>query len=407
MKNVLILDKKNLANTVNNSDWFFLDTRSSASYNGWQLYGEKVSGHIKGSTNVYYKWISDKNLSKMLIKEKNIPFNKNIVLCFNTEISLKVFLPFLRENNCKNIYTLDTRSLDEHDKNFIVNYPNYKNLIPAKFIKDTKNLTNKFKIFHVGFGEEKETSKKGHIEGSIYINTNEIEPPPLWKIGSKDILTLIGKKYDLHSDDKIIVSAWNQMASYRLATTFMYMGIKDVRVLDGGLESLETIAYEFETKSNFITPNISDNYKLNFNDLVIITTEQLKVNLKRDNFTLLDNRTWLEHIGEISGYSYYKKKARIPGAIYGHAGLVGPHSLEYYRNIDNTMKCKEDIENLWLSQSINLSNNLAFMCGSGWRASEIYFYAFVLGYINISLYSDGWIGWSRYDSNPTETGIPK
>ncbi|MGL4449722.1 MAG: sulfurtransferase [Sarcina sp.] len=407
MKNLLTLDKKNLTNIIDDNNWFFLDIRPSESYNGWQLYNENLSGHIKNSTNFYYKWISNKNLLKTLIKEKNVNFDTNIVLCFANKEDLNEIVSFFQENNFQKIYILDMRTLDIFNKKFIINYPNYKNLIPARYIKNSSNLNDEFKIFHVGFGEEKETSKKGHILGSIYINTNEIEPPPLWELASKETLSLFGQNYDLHSNDKILISAWNQMASYRVATTLMYMGIKNVCVLDGGLESLESIGYEFETKGNFIIPNTSSNYSLNFNDKVITTTKQLKNKLKQKTFTLLDNRTWLEHIGKISGYSYYKKKARIPGSIYGYAGISGSHNLEYYRNPDNTMKCKKEIENLWLSQNINLSNELTFMCGSGWRASEIYFYAFIFGYNNISLYSDGWIGWSRNPSNPTTTGIPK
>ncbi|MGL4762873.1 MAG: rhodanese-like domain-containing protein [Sarcina sp.] len=407
MKNLLILDKKSLPNIINNKNWIFLDIRSSNSYNGWQLYKEKVSGHIKGATNIYYKWSSNKNLLQNLINSKKIKLDTHLVFCYSDITSLDDILDFFTKNNFKNLHILDMKTLTLEDNIFISNYTNYNYLFPGELIASLPNENSKMKIFHTGFGEEIETSKKGHIKGSIYINTTEIEPRPLWKLASKDILTLVGKKYDLHTDDEILITGWNQMASFRLATTLLYMGIKNIKVLNGGLESLESLSYDFETTSNFILPNTDKIYKLNFDDKIILTTDTLKEKLKTDNFTLLDNRTWLEHIGEISGYTYYKKKARIPSSIYGHAGIKGPHSLEYYRNVDNTMKCKDDIETLWLSQSINLSNELAFMCGSGWRASEIYFYALVFGYTNITLYSDGWIGWSRDDSNPTETGIPK
>ncbi len=34
---------------------------------------------------------------------------------------------------------------------------------------------------------------------------------------------------------------------------------------------------------------------------------------------------------------------------------------------------------MWEDQGINLKNHLAFMCGSGWRAAEVYTYANVMG----------------------------
>ena len=44
--------------------------------------------------------------------------------------------------------------------------------------------------------------------------------------------------------------------------------------------------------------------------------------LKDSNNVLVDNRSWDEYIGKISGYSYHDKKGRIPGAVYGMQELV-------------------------------------------------------------------------------------
>ena len=78
--------------------------------------------------------------------------------------------------------------------------------------------------------------------------------------------------------------------------------------------------------------------------------------------------------------------------------------LEYFRNIDNTMRNFDEIVALWKEAGIDLDNNLSFMCGSGWRAAEVLMYANVYGLKDVSLYSDGWIGWSNNPSNPVETG---
>ena len=407
MQNLLTLKIDSLENYINNENYIFIDIRSSNSYNGWILNNENISGHIKGSINIYHKWINQINF-KDLLNERKIYPSHNIILCHNNSIPLKNIIKLLKELSYKSIYILDMKDLTISDKKFIKSYKNFKNLLPPEFIGDLEisSNINEFKIFHVGFGAEEESSKDGHIKGSIYINTDEIEPPPLWKLGSAKVLYEFAKKYALSINDKIIITSWNQLASYRIATTLLHIGIKNVKVLNGGLSSLKEIGYKFETKSNYITPKDNFTSIINDDSDVILTTAKLKKLLLMSNFTLIDNRSWLEHIGVISGYDYYKKKSRIPGSIYGHAGTSGPHSLEYYRNPDNTMISKEIIESLWASQNINTNNILAFMCGSGWRASEVYFYAHVIGYENIYLYSDGWIGWSRDNDNPTETGIP-
>ena len=139
---------------------------------------------------------------------------------------------------------------------------------------------------------------------------------------------------------------------------------------------------------------------------LIDTQAELKEMLKDSNNVLVDNRSWDEYIGKISGYSYHDKKGRIPGAVYGYAGTSAT-TLEDYRNIDNTMRNAAEIKALWKDAGIDTNKHLMFMCGSGWRAAEVLTYANVMGFDNTSLYSDGWIGWSNDTSNPTETGEPK
>ena len=41
------------------------------------------------------------------------------------------------------------------------------------------------------------------------------------------------------------------------------------------------------------------------------------------------------------------------------------------------------------------SKHLSFFCGSGWRVSEVVWDAWVMGYTNTSIYSDGWQVWSN------------
>lgn len=60
----------------------------------------------------------------------------------------------------------------------------------------------------------------------------------------------------------------------------------------------------------------------------------------------------------------------------------------------------------WKKDGIDTAKHLSFMCGSGWRASEILWYSMVMGMENTSLYSDGWIGWSN-SGLPTEAGDNK
>src|SRR5437773_825026 len=50
---------------------------------------------------------------------------------------------------------------------------------------------------------------------------------------------------------------------------------------------------------------------------------------------------------------------------------------------------------------------VAFYCGTGWRASETWCYAYLMGWPRIAVYDGGWFEWSQDPiSNPIEVGVP-
>ena len=50
---------------------------------------------------------------------------------------------------------------------------------------------------------------------------------------------------------------------------------------------------------------------------------------------------------------------------------------------------------------------VAFYCGTGWRASETWFYAYLQGWDRIAVYDGGWFEWSQDPiANPIEVGDP-
>ncbi|WP_227861125.1 rhodanese-like domain-containing protein [Clostridioides sp. ZZV14-6105] len=254
------------------------------------------------------------------------------------------------------------------------------------------------------FREEKESYAKGHIPTSVHINTDIIEPPPTWMLTNDDNLAKFALDYGFTKDDTVIVSSSASMASYRIAIILRYIGVRDVRVLNGGINSWLSEGYELELTSNPKSSCTTFWANIPANPQLIVSIPELKQKLRDKNkFTLVDNRSWDEHIGKISGYSYCDKKGRIPGALYGYAGSDSV-SLEEYRNIDNTMRNQYEILEMWDKENIDTNKQLAFMCGSGWRAAEVLTYANVMGFENTSLYSDGWMGWSLDDSNPIEIG---
>src|SRR5262245_33237817 len=50
---------------------------------------------------------------------------------------------------------------------------------------------------------------------------------------------------------------------------------------------------------------------------------------------------------------------------------------------------------------------VAFYCGTGWRASEAFFYAYLMGWPTIAVYDGGWWAWVQDPANPIAVGAPQ
>ena len=410
---------KELQDKLSDDSWVVVDTRINDAFNGWKLDEVERGGHIKGAVDFSANWLTvdskdkEKTLDKAL-ETKGIEKDKNIVLYDANGKDAKEVANYLSEKGYKNLYTYNVADWAKDESLPMESYENYEMIVPATIVNDildgkkpeTFENSKNIKIVEASWGEESEAYSKGHVPTSVHINTDTVEPPPQWMLASDEELAKFANDYGFTKDDTVIVTGPDVMASYRVAVVLRYIGINDVRVLNGGNNAWTSAGYELETKSNKPVAGNDFGATIPANPDLIDTQAELKEMLKDSNNVLVDNRSWDEYIGKISGYSYHDKKGRIPGAVYGYAGTSAT-TLEDYRNIDNTMRNADEIKALWKDAGIDTNKHLMFMCGSGWRAAEVLTYANVMGFDNTSLYSDGWIGWSNDTSNLTETGEPK
>ncbi len=288
--------------------------------------------------------------------------------------------------------------------NLLVPPPIVKLLLEGQ-LPETFEGAKRIKFAEVSWGEEDASYSKGHVPRSFHVNTDHFEPPPTWMLGSPQVLSEFAEKYGFQWDDTVILSGEDPTACYRLAIVLRYMGVEDVRVLNGGFQAWKAAKYSIETKSNPPPKAKTFGTRIPRRPELIDGITRVKTGLQTPaDFALVDTRTWAEFSGKASGYKYHRHKGRIPGSVYGQADFRGTNSLTPYRNIDNTMRNADEIKTLWKKSGIDIQKHLSFMCGSGWRAAEVLTFAQVMGLSNTSLYSDGWIGWSNDRRNTVETG---
>lgn len=418
-----------VVSAVADDAYVIVDARQNDAYIGWKLDGVSRGGHIEGAVDFAANWLDVENENKaQILKDamatKGITADKKVIIYDANGSDAQKVANYFGAQGLENISTFDINEWADDAALELVQYPDYQMLVPAQVVKqiadgdkpETFETAGEVKIVEASWGKiegpEGEASPyaDGHIAGSPHINTDAIEPPPAWMLADDATLIKFANEYGFTPEDTVIVYGKDTLAAHRVAYVLRYLGVKDVRLMNGGLAAWERMGYPLVTETTEPTPGTAYTSADVFNKDLVTTQDELKENMKKDGHVLVDNRTWNEYIGKESGYSYHDKKGRIPGAIFGYSGKndEGSSSVSYFHNIDMTMRRGQEIEELWTSQGIDLNaEHIDNYCGSGWRAAEIATYFQILGHDNVALYSDGWIGWSNNSEHPTETGEPE
>lgn len=395
-----------------------VDARHPDAYMGWAVEGATRGGHIPGATDFSYIWLDSpysdtENLEgetreqvlEQAIEAKGLSGKKLYLYDNNGGEDAKKVANYLYGKGITDLLIVDATGYINGDK-ALDTYPKYELLLSPTVVKDyidngkgaTLEEGKEYKIFNVAWGEVDQSGYlDGHVPNAIHVNTDWFEPEEIgWMLGDDDLLTDLVLRLGITSDTGVIVTGPEPMATNRFATILDYLGVKDVRVMNGALIGWQGYGYELvkeETKPEAVTDfgvEIPANP-----DRIDTQDETAEYLANRENYVLVDNRTKEEFDGEVTGYSYHDKKGRIEGAVFGFAGKKNSSSMSYYRNIDKTMRNGYEILAMLEGQGITLTDHMSFMCGSGWRAAEVLWDLRVMGYENVSLYSDGWIGWSN------------
>lgn len=238
--------------------------------------------------------------------------------------------------------------------------------------------------------------EQSHIPGAAYFDTGGIEQEPLWNKVSDQALHALLLARGVRHDTTVIVYGRNNLAAARLAHLLLYAGVADVRLLDGGYARWRDGCHP-SMAGPAAVPVAAADFGVAFpaHPEYLIGTAEARALLARDDAVLASIRTEAEFIGRVSGYNYIAA-GDIPGARWGRAGEDGDvNSMSAYHLADGSMKPAADIVAQWAEQGIVQGTPTAFYCGTGWRASMAFFYAWLMGWPDISVYDGGWFEWSQ------------
>lgn len=279
---------------------------------------------------------------------------------------------------------------------------------------------DRLRVFHVNFRGTDEY-EAGHLPGAIHLDTDLLEDPADWDRRSPTELDEALRSLGITVDTTVVLygrdtegganERWpgrraGQIAAARALAILRYAGVEDVRLLDGGYDAWVHEGGAIETAVHLPVPVEAFGMEIPGRPDVLIDREEVnQILADPDDAVLVSVRSWREHIGATSGYGFFKPAGRIRGDVWGNSGSDASH-MQHYRTIDNTMRAYTEIERDWAASGIVPGKRVAFYCGTGWRASEAWFYARLLGWDRISIYDGGWYDWSQDPDNPIETGDP-
>ena len=412
-----------LLNLLEEDDVKVVDARSADAYNGWRLQNEARGGHIRGARSLPAKWCSYIDWIEMVWNKHISPTDHIVVYGYGKSDTLTV-ADRLNKAGYANVEVY-FRFVDEwtNDERLPMdNLKRYEQLVPASWVKELMERTNSagYAIVHAHY-RNRDAYLGGHIPGAIDMDTLALESPDTWNRRSAEELkqaleehgitadttvVVYGKYMDPDNNDPFPGSAAGDIGAIRCALIMMYAGVKDVRVLNGGYQSWLDAGYEVATDDAPKVHAADFGGQIPAHPELVVDMAEAKEMLASANAELVCVRSWPEYIGEVSGYNYIEKRGRIPGAIFADCGSDAYH-MENYRNFDHTTREYHEIAKSWIGRGISPDKHLAFYCGTGWRGSEAWFNAWLMGWPKVSVYDGGWYEWSSDPQNPIEVGVPE
>lgn len=280
--------------------------------------------------------------------------------------------------------------------------------VGPEYVKELMDSGKDVVVLEAAWGkvEQDEAYNKAHIPGAFHVNTDDIEEDETWNFRTPEEIGKLLKSYGITKDTKVVCygNSPENAADDRLATVLLWAGVEDVKNLSGGIDAWTKAGYETETKVNQPVATDKDfGVKIPAHPEYILSIDEVKEKQKDDpKFKLVSIRSKDEFLGKTSGYSYIDRAGEPLGAVWGHDTDDGS-----YNNPDGSIVSLEKLESYLGESGVSLEkNDVAFYCGTGWRASVPFLIAHENGFKNAYLYDGGWYVWQMDGENKVQLGEP-
>jgi thiosulfate/3-mercaptopyruvate sulfurtransferase len=406
-----------------------VDLRPVEAFNGWPLQNERRGGHIPTAISFPFAWTKYRLEAHELLRQKDITPDRGVILYGYDPGEMQCMADLLKNTGHEGVrcYGRFVEEWSADDSRPMSRMERFDRLVDPQWlhglIRDERPMgceRKRFVLCHAHY-DYYEDYEKGHIPGAIALNTLALESPETWNRRSPDELCEALPAHGIDHDTTVVVygrfsfprnddpfpgRAAGHLGAMRCAAIMMYAGVKDVRVLNGGMTRWEDAGLAVSDEPVEPEPVAEFGAPVPACPEYFVDLPEAKRLLASSDGELVSVRSWDEFIGRVSGYHYIEQKGRIDGAVFGNCGSDAYH-MENYRNLDYTTRSFPEIAADWARIGVTPDKHIAFYCGTGWRGSEAFFNAYLMGWPRVSVYDGGWMEWSSDPNNPVATGIPE
>lgn len=254
-----------------------------------------------------------------------------------------------------------------------------------------------------------------HIPGAIYIDKTEFEGQDTdLNIRPKEKIEKLLLSKGIDKNSTVIAYSDGIIAASRVAFIVYWLGVSNVKILNGGIQAWEKAGYPLE--SGEVIPIPKEKFGLNNIPLrpeIVISTPDDLIKEKQENpdLVIASVRSWDEFYGGKSGYPYIEGSGSPLGSVHAEASTSRI-------NVENILDDNGRFGNLdkifreWEEWGITPEKDIAFFCGAGWRAATAFFIAKEAGYDNVKVYDGGWYQYNKYhqkdpEKYPIQVGDPR
>ena len=210
---------------------------------------------------------------------------------------------------------------------------------------------------------------KGHLPGALHVDIASVESEPYWNLSEPEVVEKGMLDLGITKDKTVILYGSDVSGTARVAYAYLWAGVENVKILNGGLSAWEDAGYKTETTIEKAIAATDFGTTVPAHPEYWMSIDDVQEKLKNDtNFKLVSIRSKAEFLGETSGYNYIDRAGEPKGAVWGRGGS-DPYNMEDYTNEDGTYITADQMEELWKDLDFSKENELSFYCGTGWRAT--------------------------------------